>query len=211
VEQSLQDDTENENQEEGEELGFLLTPYSLLPTAYFHRRTIMNDKQQILTALREEFNRWEDLLAGLSEAQITAPHLPANLSIKDVIGHLRAWQQVSIARLEAAQLNREPVLPGWLAGLDPESEEDIEQFNATIYEIYHQQPWSQVHQVWRDGFLRFLELGEAIPDNDLLDTEKYPWLKGYALFAVLEGSYVHHHEDHLEPTLAWLRQHGTYP
>ena len=168
----------------------------------------MNDKQQILTTLREEFNRWEELLASLSEVQITAPHLPSNWSIKDVIAHLRAWQQVSIARLEAAQLNKEPVFPNWLSGLDPESEEDRDQFNARIYETYHNKSWSRVHPDWRDGFLRFLELGEAIPENDLLDAERYPWLKGYSLFAVLQGSYEHHHEDHLEPLLDWIRQHG---
>ena len=82
----------------------------------------MNDKAQIITALKEEFNRWEGLLAGISEDQITAPHLPSILSIKDVIAHLRAWQLVSIARLEAALINREPEFPKWLAGLDPEAE-----------------------------------------------------------------------------------------
>ena len=100
------------------------------------------------------------------------------------------------------------MFPNWLAGLDPESEEDTDQFNARIYETYHQQPWSRVYQSWRDGFLRFLKLGEEIPENDLSDTKKYPWLKGYSLFAVLQGSYEHHHDDHLEPLLAWLRQHG---
>lgn len=165
-------------------------------------RTIMNDKTKIITMLREEFNRWEELLAGMSEEQIAAPHLPSNLSIKDVIAHLRAWQQVSIARLEAAQLNTEPVFPNWLVGLDPESEEERDQFNAGIYEAYYLQPWSRVHRAWREGFLRFLKLGEAIPESDHLDTEKYPWLKGYSLFAVLQGSYEHHHNDHLEPLLA---------
>ena len=33
----------------------------------------MTDKREILSTLRAEFNRWEKLLAGLSEAQITAP------------------------------------------------------------------------------------------------------------------------------------------
>ncbi len=79
------------------------------------------DKSQFITALGEEFNRWEELLAGMSEEQITAPHLLSNLSIKDVIAHWRAWQQVSIARLEAALLNKEPEFPQWLGGLHPES------------------------------------------------------------------------------------------
>ncbi len=169
----------------------------------------MNDKKQMIAMLKEEFNRWEELLAGMSEEQITDPHLPSNLSIKDVIAHLRAWQQVSVARLEAALLNREPEFPKWLAGLHPESEDNRDKYNDWIYQAYRDQPWSSVHRVWREGFLRFLELAEAIPEKDLSDAGRYPWLEGYPLFAVLQGSYEHHHVDHLEPLLVWLRQHGT--
>jgi hypothetical protein len=168
----------------------------------------MNDKKQILTMLKEEFNRWEELLAGLSEAQITAPQLPSNLSIKDVIAHLRVWQQRSVARLEAAVLNKEPEFPPWPAGLDPDSEADVDQINAWIYETYRDRPWSSVHQDWREGFLRFLELGEMIPEKELFDTGRYPWLPGHPLSFILLASYDHHHEEHLEPLLAWLRQHG---
>lgn len=166
----------------------------------------MNDKQHMMARLKGEFNRWEELPAGLSEERITAPHLPANQSIKDVIAHLRAWQQVSIARLEAAVLNREPEFPAWLAGLDPESEDNRDNYNDRIYQAYRDQPWSSVHQVWREGFLRFLELAESISEKDLLDVGRYPWLKEYPRFAVLQGSYEHHHVDHLEPLLVWLRQ-----
>jgi hypothetical protein len=140
----------------------------------------VNEKEGIFLSLNEEFNRWEELLASLREEQITAPMPGSNWSIKDVIAHLMAWHQVSIARLEAARLNQEPMYPDWLAGLDPESEDEIEG----------------------------LKLGEGIPEDDLMDRSKYPWLKGYNLYAVLEGSYEHHHLDHLEPLLVWLRQHG---
>jgi hypothetical protein len=166
----------------------------------------MNGKQEILIRLREVYKRWGELLANLSEAQIIASQLPSNLSIKDVIGHLRAWQQVTIARLEAALFDREPELPIWLDGLDPESDRHLEQFNARIHETYRVQPWSSVHRDWRDGFQRVLELGEAIPEKDLLDAERYPWLEGYPLSAVLTGTYEHHHDDHLEPLLDWLNQ-----
>src|SRR5215216_6197413 len=154
----------------------------------------MNDKQGILIALREEFNRWEELLASLSEEQITARQLPDNWSIKDVIAHLRAWQQRSIARLEAALLNREPEFPKWPAQLDPEVEGQPHELNAWLYEAYRDQPWSSVHRDWREGFQRFLELGEAIPEKDLLDVDRYPWLEGYPLSFILQASYEHHHE-----------------
>jgi hypothetical protein len=171
-------------------------------------RTIMNGKQQILTMLRAEFSRWEELLASMSEEFVTVPHLPSNLSIKDVVAHLRAWQQRSIARLEAAVLDTAPEFPRWPAELDPDTDDDPVQINAWIYETYREQPWSSVHRDWREGFLRFLELGEAIPENDLLDAGRYPWMEGQPLSLVLLGSYEHHHEDHLEPLLTWIRQHG---
>lgn len=168
----------------------------------------MNDKTQMITMLRDEFNRWEELLAGLSEEQITAPQLPSDLSIKDGIAHLQAWQQRSIARLEAGQHDREPEFPRWSPELDPNSEEETDKINAVIHETYREQPWSSLHRDWRKGFLRFLELAQATPEKDLMDTARYAWLEGYALSDVLLGSYEHHHIDHLEPLLAWLRQHG---
>jgi len=166
----------------------------------------MSMKQHILAALREEFNRWEELLAGMSEEQLTAPLLPSHWSIKDVIAHLRAWQQRSIARLDAALLDREPEFPKWPTAIDPDSEESPDRVNAWIYETYRERPWSSVHQDWREGFLRVLELGEAISERDLLDAERYPWMRHYPLALVLLGTYEHHHLDHLEPFLTWLQE-----
>ncbi len=168
----------------------------------------MNDKTQMLTMLREEFHRWEGLLTSISEEQITAPRLPSNLSIKDVVAHLRAWQQISVARLEAALHKRDPELPGWVSELGPDWEDDTDRTNAWIYQTNRDQPWSSVHRDWREGFLRFLELGQAIPEDDLVAPGRYAWLEGYQLSIVLQGSYEHHQVDHLEPLLAWLREHG---
>ncbi len=168
----------------------------------------MKDKQQNLSMLKEEFYRWEELLANISEGQITTRQLPSNLSIKDVMAHLRAWQQVTIARLEAALSNREPEFPEWLGGKSPESEEELEQFNARIHDNNRDRPWLNVNREWREGFLRVLELGETIPEKDLVEEGRYPWLEGYALIVVLQGTYEHHHEDHLEPLLDWLQKQG---
>jgi hypothetical protein len=158
----------------------------------------VNDKAQMIAALREEFDRWEELLAGLSEEQITAPDVFGNWSIKDVVAHLWAWQQLSIARLEAALLDRDPEFSMWPAEYDPWAD-DVDQINAWIHEANRGRPWPDVVRDWRQGFLQFLELAEAVPEVDLLDPDRYSWLKGHPLFLVLLGSYEHHHEDHLEP------------
>jgi hypothetical protein len=124
------------------------------------------------------------------------------------MAHLRAWQQRSVARAEAALHDREPDFPKWPGELNPDSEENTDRINAWIHETARNQPWSMVHREWRDGFLRFIELGEAIPEKDFLDLNRYAWLQGHPLSFIYEASYEHHHIDHLEPLLAWLREHN---
>ena len=164
-------------------------------------------KDHILAALREQFNSWEELLANLSEEQITTPYFDFDWSIKDVIAHLWGWQQISIARMEGGVFNREPEFPKWVIELDGVWEEDANQTNARIYQIFHERPWSKVHQNWREEFLRFLELGSKISERDLLDGDTYAWLKGYSLAFILVASYEHH-QEHLEKLLGWLRERG---
>jgi len=167
----------------------------------------MNMKEHILAALREQFNSWEELLASLSEEQITASHFDFDWSIKDVIAHLWAWQQISIARMEGGFLDREPVLPKWIVNLGEDWEDNADRVNALTFETNHEKPWSEIHQNWKEGFLRFLESGKPIPEKDLLDGDRYPWLKGYSLAFILVASYDHH-QEHLEKLQSWLQEHG---
>ena len=170
----------------------------------------MNMKEHILTALREQFNNWEELLASLSEEQVTAPYFDLDWSIKDVMAHLWGWQQISIARIEGGVLNREPEFPKWVIELGKVWEEDANQTNALFYETNHDKPWSEIYQNWRDGFLQFLELGNEISERDLLDRDRYPWLKGYSLAFILVASYEHH-QEHLEKLVDWLREREIDP
>jgi uncharacterized protein (TIGR02246 family) len=166
-------------------------------------------KEHILAALREQFNRWEELLAGLKDEQIRAPQTFGDWSIKDVVVHLWAWQQRSIARLEAALADKEPVFPKWQPGLDPDAAGSADQVNAWIYNTYREQSWESVYQNWHDGYLRLLSLAEQISERDLLDTSRYTWLEGYSLVLILLASYDHH-QEHLEKLPAGQIDHEWY-
>lgn len=157
----------------------------------------MNMKEHILAALQEQFDQWQELLATLSDEQMNTPRFDFNWSIKDVVAHLWAWQQISIARMEAGVLDREPVYPPWIVDNIENWEEDADGVNALTYETNHEKPWSEIHQMWKDGFLRFLELANQLSERDLLDGGRYPWLNGYSLAAILIASYEHH-QEHLE-------------
>lgn len=167
----------------------------------------MNMKKHILTALREEFNHWEELLASLSVDHISVSRVLGEWSTKDVIAHLWAWQQISVARVEAAVTDVEPKFPQWVTELQGNWEENADQTNVRIQEIYQKLPWSKIHQNWRKGFLQFLELGEGISERDMLDPGKYSWLEGYSLADILLASYDHH-QEHLEKLVDWLKKYG---
>lgn len=167
----------------------------------------MNMKEHIRTALREQFNSWEKFLAGLSHEEILTPLRPSDWTIKDVLVHLWAWQQRSIARFEAALSGREPEYPNWPTGRDPDAEGVTDRTNAWIYETYREQPWSKTYQNWREGFLRFLEISEGVSERDLLDGSRYSWMQGYPLASTLIASYDHH-QEHFEQLLEWMQEHG---
>ena len=164
----------------------------------------MNMKEHILAALREQFDRWEELLASLRSEKIDAPHFDLDWSIKDVMAHLWGWQQISIARIEGGVFDREPAFPSWVMELGSVWEEDANQTNDRIYQNFHKKTWTDVHRNWRDGFLRFLELGHQVSQRDLLDGGRYPWLNGYSLAFILVASYEHH-QEHYEKLLGWLQ------
>lgn len=166
----------------------------------------MNMKDHILTALREQYNRLEALFASLSDEQITSPSFDDNWSIKDIVNHLWGWQQISVARMNAGVLNREPEFPHWLTRFPGDWDEDASQTNAWIYKNFHHRSWAEAHENWKDGFLQLLDLGEKISEGNLLDGSRYVWLKGYSLAFILVASYEHH-QEHFEKLVVWLQEH----
>ncbi|MFH2038411.1 MAG: ClbS/DfsB family four-helix bundle protein [Chloroflexota bacterium] len=162
-------------------------------------------KEHILKALKEQINTWEDLLDHLGENQVNVPQAPSTWTTKDVLSHLSAWQGRSIARLEAALSDREPVFPKWLPGIDPDSEADTDQINAWIYAAHRDESWATVRQNWKNGYLRLIELSERISERVILDESRYTWMDLRPLALILIGTYDHH-QEHLEKLLAWLAE-----
>ena len=77
----------------------------------------MNMKTHILLAMQEVFELWDGKLSLLKEEQIAKPLENSDWTIKDTVAHLCAWQQRTLARVEAAAENREPIMPGWVNAL----------------------------------------------------------------------------------------------
>ncbi len=168
----------------------------------------MDMKAHILDALKEQIDHWESQLASMSDTQFDAPLLPSHWLTKDVITHLRTWQQRSLARLEAGLRDRPPEFPQWIPGVNAEDDAATDQVNDWIYRANRQRPWPEVHQDWHAGYLRLIELAQGISERDLLDPGRFSWMGGVPLAFVLLATYDHH-QEHLEKLQAWLKDHGS--
>jgi hypothetical protein len=165
------------------------------------------DKQEMVAMHEREFESWERMLAGLSTVQRTDPSLPDGLSVKDTLAHLAAWQQRTCARLEADLHGHEPRFLHWPVALeDEESSDAVDRANAWILEANRNRPWSDIHQEWRNGFLRFLELIRATPAADLRPAGKLAWLAEYELLDADADVYDYHHAEHRVQLAAWIRK-----
>jgi hypothetical protein len=166
----------------------------------------MESKAQILSKLTEIFTHWQVLLPTLSDGQIHAPLIPSTWTVKDVVAHMWAWQQGSVARAEAALLQQDPHSPGWWEANSPDPEEDVDRTNAWIYQANRDKPWSNVYSDWQGQFARYIELLKKIPENDLLERGRFAWMRGYALADSCLGSYEHH-QEHFDTLQSWLNEH----
>lgn len=167
----------------------------------------MSMKQHILLALREQYDSWDELLTSLTEAQATSPLPASTWCVKDVVSHLWAWQQRTTARVEAAAYNREPQFPRWPEDLEPDSEGSTNQVNTWIFETYRDQPWAESYRHWSEGFQHILQIAVQISERDLLDSDRYPWLKGAPLALILLATYDHH-QEHYEKLQGALGRRG---
>ena len=167
----------------------------------------METKAEITIRLQHVFNQWQELLASLTEEQITVPLLPDDWTVKDIVAHMWAWQQATVARAEAALLGADPDYPQWWRAMGPDPEEDVDRTNDYIYQLNRHKPWRRVYTDWNAQFSRFLELSGQIPEKDLFEQGKYAWMGSNALLASTMGT-LDHHEEHLESLLTWLKEHA---
>jgi hypothetical protein len=164
--------------------------------------TQLNNREALLAAVRSLRDGVERVVAAASEADETHPDGDDAWTVKDLIAHLTSWRLTTAARLEAGLRGGEPAMP-WPAPLD--EEDDLDEINRWFFETNRDKPFAQVVAESRETFERVERAIAALPERDLLEPGRFPWLGGEALGpAVVRGTLEHHreHEPDLRARLA---------
>ena len=133
-------------------------------------------KKQLLETVEAEYKALEQLLAGLSPAQMTQPGVVGEWSVKDVIAHLLEWQQMVLTWHTAGLQGK--VIPIPAEGLNWAQ---IPLLNQRIYETYRDIPLADIQKQFKASHKKMLSTIEGLSDSDMFTRGRYAWTKNNTL------------------------------
>jgi len=136
-------------------------------------------KKQLLETIEIEQKALEQLLAGLSPAQMTQPRVVGQWSVKDVLAHLLEWQHMVLNWHAAGLKGKVPAIPA--EGLNWSQ---IPQLNQQIYEKHCNRALADIQREFKSSHKKMLSTIESLSEDDLFTRGRYAWTKTSTL-----GSY----------------------
>lgn len=153
------------------------------------------DIATLLEKLQTEQDAFEEVLAPLTETQMTTPGVTPIWSIKDVLAHVTVWRRYVLDRLQAARHGTEPTFIV--------TDEDGDRVNAQFYEEARPLPLSAVLAAFRDTYQQMIDTIRVLSDDDLATPGRFPWLSEPTLW---EAARIDpHDEEHRIAIQVWLR------
>jgi hypothetical protein len=97
---------------------------------------------------------------------------------KDELGHIAAWKLITADTLFAG-MNNEPYT----------FHENLDEKNEALFHQYASLTWEEIVEVLENSRSELVARVEAMPEEDLVEATKYPWLEGRSFWesALREG------------------------
>jgi tetratricopeptide (TPR) repeat protein len=146
----------------------------------------MEIKAKLVDLLQRAREEERTFFASLSDDECSAMGTPECWSVKDVAAHLAEWKARMGRRLIAARRNE-----------TPPTYDDVDEANAEIFEQYRNQSWADVLKELERAHSELVEQTQAMPEDDLVDAERFPWQEGRPLWRSIVGSGYSHCVQHL--------------
>jgi hypothetical protein len=158
-------------------------------------------KAHILKRLQAERRRLEQNLAALSPDDMLRPGVVGEWSVKDVLAHLADWEAHMLVWVEAAR-SGDPV-----ESPDPGlTWEQLGVFNQRVYEAHRDQPLEDVLEYFHSAHRRFMDMVEAMPEDEMLTPGRYAFTKRGAIYDWL-GAYAAHDLWGKTEIRKWMKAH----
>ena len=119
------------------------------------------DRKELLDQMVAGRQQFKTTLTHLTDAEMTAPLLLENWSVKDMLAHI-AWWEMRVLVIYNASLKGEIPEPIFDGG-------SIDELNARIYAEQHDRDLADVIQEEEQAYQSLLSLVQNAPDRVLFD------------------------------------------
>lgn len=137
-------------------------------------------KDQLLAEMIREHAALDHILAALTSDQLTEPGIVGPWSIKDVLAHLTAWEQLLLGWYAAGKRGEAPHTPA-----EGFTWRQIPALNQQIYEHHHGRPLDAILSEYHASYQQIREAVSTMSSAELFTPRVFPWTNTTTL-----GSYV---------------------
>jgi hypothetical protein len=130
----------------------------------------------------------EKSLAPLSGEEMIQPGVTGNWSVKDILAHIAAWEQLFLS------WNRSGI-QGHTAGRPPVgmSQRAIDELNQEIYESHRDRGLEEIKAEFSASYRQILAAVEEIPEEDMFARGRYRWTGKLTLADYIAGNTCNHY------------------
>ncbi len=150
-------------------------------------------KDELIASIRRDRATLDALVASLDEAQMTTPALDGGWSVKDVLAHISAWEELCASWLDAAGRGETPDRP---------EVRNVDETNARVYAAAKDTPLALVLARSRTSYEAMLRAVEALSDADLADEQRFGW----PAWQMASGNSDEHYREHAAQIARWLSE-----
>ena len=128
-------------------------------------------KRELLEEIGRERAALDDALALLTPREMTRPGVTrGGWSVKDVLAHLVAWQQLALGWYEAGLRGEKVAMPAPGYTL-----RDLPRLNQMLFRKHHRRSLRAIRADYASCHERVVALIERLPDADLITLGRFAW------------------------------------
>jgi hypothetical protein len=146
-------------------------------------------KQDLLDQTRQQYEKLQSYLAKVTPAQMTASGVVEHWSIKDVLAHLLAWQQMCLNWYRVGQRGETPATPS-----EQYNWRQIPELNRDIYEAHKDWPLDKVISSFDASHRAMLEAIAQMTESELFDKGVYAWTRSTTLGSYMTSATSSHYD-----------------
>jgi hypothetical protein len=161
-------------------------------------------KAQLLDALREEWRRWEAVLAQVGDAWMTVPLPASGWSIKDILAHVTWYEQQMVAVLQPHSG------PGpardWLW------EFTADKRNAILFTAQQDRLLADVRAEAQQVHAQLVAAVQGLTAANVREPQRFPDMpRGWQPWQSIARHSYQHYQEHIPGIQTWLNTPGPAP